>query len=300
MSQESEKTNQFCFSYTNYNDSNTTIYNNLISSFENHLLTEAQINAFITYMKGNCDQNFTKDIMYVLEDYNSLLYQSIQAIKSLLSENTRLIQNQTLSCLDNKEKKEEEKEEITIEKIKLKRPLREQIKVMAHSKKLNNGLSDRNEEPLKVSALTEDVTKEETNKEEILILKETNEILKQIEVTQSNQSFFVRKYTHNKNIDISVGYKEFLQNIVEYKYELNTLKQIKQDITMKQTSNNYNKKNEKKLNNKHYTESISPYISKKNFTDSLRIYSNQTSKEKPPFVPFTSPYSRLFSSENKG
>ena len=130
--------------------------------------------------------------------------------------------------------------------------------------------------------------------------KETNEILKQIEVTQSNQSFFVRKYTQNKNIDISVGYKEFLQNIVEYKYELNTLKQIKQDITMKQTSNNYNKKNEKKLNNKHYTESISPYISKKNFTDSLRIYSNQTSKEKPPFVPFTSPYSRLFSSENKG
>ena len=51
MSQESEKNNQLCYSYTNYNDSNTTIYNNLISSFENHLLTEAQINAFTTYMK---------------------------------------------------------------------------------------------------------------------------------------------------------------------------------------------------------------------------------------------------------
>lgn len=300
MSQESEKNNQLCYSYTNYNDSNTTIYNNLISSFENHLLTEAQINAFTTYMKGNCDQNFTKDIMYILEDYNSLLYQSIQAIKSLLSENSRLIQNQTLSCLDNTEKKEEEKEELAIEKIQLKRPLREQIKVMAHSKKVN-GLSDRNEEPLKVSALTEDVMKEETNKEELLKLKETNDILKQIEVTQANQSYFVKKYTQNKNIDISEGYKEFLQNIIEYKYELYTLKQIKQDIiTMKQTSKNYNRRTEKKLNNQHYIESISPYTSQKKFTDSLRLYSNQTSKEKPPFVPFTSPYSRLFSRENKG
>ena len=300
MSQESEKNNQLCYSYTNYNDSNTTIYNNLISSFENHLLTEAQINAFTTYMKGNCDQNFTKDIMYILEDYNSLLYQSIQAIKSLLSENSRLVQNQTLSCLDNTEKKEEEKEELAIEKIQLKRPLREQIKVMAHSKKVN-GLSDRNEEPLKVSALTEDVMKEETNKEELLKLKETNDILKQIEVTQANQSYFVKKYTQNKNIDISEGYKEFLQNIIEYKYELYTLKQIKQDIiTMKQTSKNYNRRTEKKLNNQHYIESISPYTSQKKFTDSLRLYSNQTSKEKPPFVPFTSPYSRLFSRENKG
>ena len=300
MSQESEKNNQLCYSYTNYNDSNTTIYNNLISSFENHLLTEAQINAFTTYMKGNCDQNFTKDIMYILEDYNSLLYQSIQAIKSLLSENSRLIQNQTLSCLDNTEKKEEEKEELAIEKIQLKRPLREQIKVMAHSKKVN-GLSDRNEEPLKVSALTEDVMKEETNKEELLKLKETNDILKQIEVTQANQSYFVKKYTQNKNIDISEGYKEFLQNIIEYKYELYTLKQIKQDIiTMRQTSKNYNRRTEKKLNNQHYIESISPYTSQKKFTDSLRLYSNQTSKEKPPFVPFTSPYSRLFSRENKG
>ena len=300
MSQESEKNNQLCYSYTNYNDSNTTIYNNLISSFENHLLTEAQINAFTTYMKGNCDQNFTKDIMYILEDYNSLLYQSIQAIKSLLSENSRLIQNQTLSCLDNTEKKEEEKEELAIEKIQLKRPLREQIKVMAHSKKVN-GLSDRNEEPLKVSALTEDVMKEETNKEELLKLKETNDILKQIEVTQANQSYFVKKYTQNKNIDISEGYKEFLQNIIEYKYELYTLKQIKQDIiTMKQTSKNYNRRTEKKLNNQHYIESISPYTSQKKFTDSLRLYSNQTSTEKPPFVPFTSPYSRLFSRENKG
>lgn len=300
MSQESEKNNQLCYSYTNYNDSNTTIYNNLISSFENHLLTEAQINAFTTYMKGNCDQNFTKDIMYILEDYNSLLYQSIQAIKSLLSENSRLIQNQTLSCLDNTEKKEEEKEGLAIEKIQLKRPLREQIKVMAHSKKVN-GLSDRNEEPLKVSALTEDVMKEETNKEELLKLKETNDILKQIEVTQANQSYFVKKYTQNKNIDISEGYKEFLQNIIEYKYELYTLKQIKQDIiTMKQTSKNYNRRTEKKLNNQHYIESISPYTSQKKFTDSLRLYSNQTSKEKPPFVPFTSPYSRLFSRENKG
>ena len=251
-------------------------------------------------MKGNCDQNFTKDIMYILEDYNSLLYQSIQAIKSLLSENSRLIQNQTLSCLDNTEKKEEEKEELAIEKIQLKRPLREQIKVMAHSKKVN-GLSDRNEEPLKVSALTEDVMKEETNKEELLTLKETNDILKQIEVTQANQSYFVKKYTQNKNIDISEGYKEFLQNIIEYKYELYTLKQIKQDIiTMKQTSKNYNRRTEKKLNNQHYIESISPYTSQKKFTDSLRLYSNQTSKEKPPFVPFTSPYSRLFSRENKG
>ena len=300
MSQESEKNNQLCYSYTNYNDSNTTIYNNLISSFENHLLTDAQINAFTTYMKGNCDQNFTKDIMYILEDYNSLLYQSIQAIKSLLSENSRLIQNQTLSCLDNTEKKEEEKEELAIEKIQLKRPLREQIKVMAHSKKVN-GLSDRNEEPLKVSALTEDVMKEETNKEELLKLKETNDILKQIEVTQANQSYFVKKYTQNKNIDISEGYKEFLQNIIEHKYELYTLKQIKQDIiTMKQTSKNYNRRTEKKLNNQHYIESISPYTSQKKFTDSLRLYSNQTSKEKPHFVPFTSPYSRLFSRENKG
>ena len=154
----------------NYN-SNTNIYTNLIHSFESHLLSPNQINNFVSYMQNNCDINFTKDMTYVLEDFNSLLNQSIQAIKTLLTENIRLIQNQTLTALDNKENNtennnvimndnandEEESKNINNE-IPLKKPLREQIKLMVQKRKnLQSTPFNQGEQPLNLSALKEEI-----------------------------------------------------------------------------------------------------------------------------------------------
>ena len=287
----------------NYN-SNTNIYTNLIHSFESHLLSPNQINNFVSYMQNNCDINFTKDMTYVLEDFNSLLNQSIQAIKTLLTENIRLIQNQTLTALDNKENNtennnvimndnandEEESKNINNE-IPLKKPLREQIKLMVQKRKnLQSTPFNQGEQPLNLSALKEEKKNEkDNNREDIDKLKVTNEILKQIEVTQKNMDYFVKKYNPKYKKNIPTGYKDFLQKIIEYQYDLHTLNEINQDIDGKLSSRKKIKKQEKET---------SHYLSSKKFCESLRNYTNNQTTNQPPFVPFTNPYGRLFSKDN--
>lgn len=286
----------------NYN-SNTNIYTNLLHSFESHLLSSDQINNFVLYMQNNCDINFTKDMTYVLEDFNSLLNQSIQAIKTLLTENTRLVQNQTLTALDNKENNNNnENYNVTIDtlndveenkskEIHLKKPLREQIKLMVQKRKnLQPTQFNTGEQPLNLSALKEEKKSEkENNREEIDKLKVTNEILKQIEVTQNNIDYFVKKYNPKYKKNIPTGYKDFLQKIIDYQYDLNTLKQINKDIDSKTSQNKKTTIQEKET---------SYYLSSKKFCESLRNYSNNQTTNQPPFVQFTSPYGRLFSKDN--
>ena len=75
------------------NINNNDIYIKLIKNFENHLISKEKKEAIYNYMKNYTEKNFSNDIIFILEDYNNIISQSIQAIKSLLAENERLNEN---------------------------------------------------------------------------------------------------------------------------------------------------------------------------------------------------------------
>lgn len=80
--------------YCSKNDK--SIYLNLIKNFEGHYIPEVKAEYIKNYMLLNCDPAFSGEILFLIEDYNSLLSQSIQAIKTLLSELLRLNPNESL------------------------------------------------------------------------------------------------------------------------------------------------------------------------------------------------------------
>ena len=59
------------------------LYRKLILDFQNKILKDDFKFAVLDYMKKYCDVNFSNDIMMVIEDFNSVISQAIQAIKSL-------------------------------------------------------------------------------------------------------------------------------------------------------------------------------------------------------------------------
>ncbi len=75
------------------NINNNDIYIKLIKNFENHLISNEKKEAIYNYMKNYTEKNFSNDIIFILEDFNNIISQSIQAIKSLLAENERLNEN---------------------------------------------------------------------------------------------------------------------------------------------------------------------------------------------------------------
>ncbi len=85
----------------NYENGNYYLYRKLILDFQNKILKDDFKFAVFDYMKKYCDVNFNNDIMMVIEDFNSVISQAIQAIKSLLSENERLIEEQDLRKRNN-------------------------------------------------------------------------------------------------------------------------------------------------------------------------------------------------------
>ena len=87
--------------YNNNNNNNNDIYIQLIKNFENHLITNEKKEAIYNYMKNYTEKNFSNDIIFILEDYNNIISQSIQAIKSLLAENERLNENNIIFLQNN-------------------------------------------------------------------------------------------------------------------------------------------------------------------------------------------------------
>ena len=59
----------------------------------------------------------------------------------------------------------------------------------------------------------------------IIKMKITNEILKKIENTVNYQNYFANKYSNDNN------YQTFLNNLIEYRFSLKDLNNIKTDIT---------------------------------------------------------------------
>ena len=79
------------------------IYKNLIDELENRFLNEKHKFIIFDYLRNNCDENYTNDIIIIIEDYNNIITQSIQAIKTLLCEKERLEDQNTIIIENYKE-----------------------------------------------------------------------------------------------------------------------------------------------------------------------------------------------------
>lgn len=392
---------------------NHDIYLNLIDSFKEHAIPENKKEIYKNYMTKNCSPKFCNEILMFFEDYNSLLSQSIQAIKSLLSEILKLspklnesihfdtsnnntennknknvpqifsedystfpnsnisnIKNSLRQNMNNKTnynkfksftpgeiepilKEEEEKTPFSSKinniindynsktKKNSENPNFIFNKTFSTGQNMNNGYVPKNrnkkenllsadmclrkdssdlqqrfrkgmslnnsreknsnnpfiKKPLRKRILElTDETK--AHKEEMNIMQKTNNILKNIDVTEECKEFFIKKYVDknlkdNPNLDVvNEKYKQFLDNIINYKYPTNILDSIAVDMKhmYKENKINRNKQNKSMI--------LAPGINVKDsgFKNSLRFYYDKNKdKTAKPFNQFTSPYGKLFS-----
>ena len=143
------------------------IYKNLIDEFENRFLNEKHKFIIFDYLRNYCDENYTNDIIIIIEDYNNIITQSIQAIKTLLCEKERLEDQNTIIIENYKEilnkmkseynkdidnmrneindlkiEKRNIKKENELDKNKLKKPLRGNYKSNSKEKIKNENKSN--------------------------------------------------------------------------------------------------------------------------------------------------------------
>ena len=303
------------FPQKNYNNNN--IYWDLINDFNKHFLNDKRKTLLVDYIRNNYDNCISNDLIMIIEDYNCVISQSIQAIKSLLLENERLLEEQMLNIINknerieknnvkdnenvNQEKKEEklEKESLNIiqtninnkNKGSLKKPLRRQINSRSNSKeKRNNKSLEKNKndnlnflnlnKQLKNKIYIEDnsLRNNKTNsKNKIEIMKITNEILKLIDIANEIKTYLVEKYINSSSSNYEIDYKEFLNRLINYNFDLYTLNEILTDL-----QNNNNK-------NINYQSMISKNDDIKNNPFSYSLLN------RPPFINATNPYGQLFS-----
>ena len=391
--------------YNNYSKSLKNIYRKLIEEFESHLLPENKKLAMFDYLKNNCDINFSNDVILILEDFNSIISQAIQAIRSLLSENERLVESKNLinnisdyynkvnnnenfsahnlnngnnnynydytnfshnnnnnnnlnnynydysnnnnfndfnysnnNTFNNENKKEKEniqnplnfkygKNMEMINNEPLKKPIREQLKKMAKENPNNNiqnlnNFSNSSKNSLRM-VLNGQIPINENNKtnenninnnninemisltkrREMEILKVTNEILKLIEIANEKKNYLVEKYINSSLNNYESDYKEFIDRIINYKYDILTLNNILKDLNdFYSIIPNYqlNKKKENKSYSKEKVknpiiENNNFYENNEDFKNNLRKYSSNNSVNKKPFINATNPYGHLFS-----
>jgi hypothetical protein len=391
--------------YNNYSKSLKNIYRKLIEEFESHLLPENKKLAMFDYLKNNCDINFSNDVILILEDFNSIISQAIQAIRSLLSENERLVESKNLinnisdyynkvnnnenfsahnlnngnnnynydytnfshnnnnnnnlnnynydysnnnnfndfnysnnNTFNNENKKEKEniqnplnfkygKNMEMINNEPLKKPIREQLKKMAKENPNNNiqnlnNFSNSSKNSLRM-VLNGQIPINENNKtnenninnnninemisltkrREMEILKVTNEILKLIEIANEKKNYLVEKYINSSSNNYESDYKEFIDRIINYKYDILTLNNILKDLNDFSSIIPNLQLNKKKENKSYSKEKVkNPIIENNNFYENnedfknnLRKYSSNNSVNKKPFINATNPYGHLFS-----
>ena len=379
--------------YNNYSKSLKNIYRKLIEEFESHLLPENKKLAMFDYLKNNCDINFSNDVILILEDFNSIISQAIQAIRSLLSENERLVESKNLinnisdyynkvnnnenfsahnlnngnnnynydytnfshnnnnnnnlnnynydysnnnnfndfnysnnNTFNNENKKEKEniqnplnfkygKNMEMINNEPLKKPIREQLKKMAKENPNNNiqnlnNFSNSSKNSLRM-ILNGQIPINENNKtnenninnnninemisltkrREMEILKVTNEILKLIEIANEKKNYLVEKYINSSSNNYESDYKEFIDRIINYKYDILTLNNILKDLNdFSSIIPNYqlNKKKENKSYSKEKVknpiiENNNFYENNEDFKNNLRKYSSNNSVNKKLF-----------------
>ena len=111
---------------------------------------------------------------------------------------------------------------INLEKglITVKTPIREQIRFKI-----------RNKNPKKFSLKRNKINYYSENNEKV---KLTNEILKNLNVINNYKNFFINKYTNSEYLNNNEKYKNFLYNLIEYKFDMNILIDILRDINAKE------------------------------------------------------------------
>ena len=336
----------------NYNNNND-IYIKLIKNFENHLITNEKKEAIYNYMKNYTEKNFSNDIIFILEDYNNIISQSIQAIKSLLAENERLNENNINYLQNNLNFSKQQKYSInsnflninsnnddevdsirmnihnskSIDGTNLKKPLREIFKNNLNLNKNNNVILNKNidnnniinnndnenkfeliqknfknnlNKNLKMNKSNENIinnsffeTSNINKKEKIEKIKITNEILKKINIMNKNKLYFTNKYIQNSKNEnnLEEKYKNLLNKIINYNFDIRSLIEINSDLIKFQTKNKKNNENPKIIK---YSPFILEPNESKEFKSNLRIYNNEKTNQKP-FLNYTSPYGQLFS-----
>ncbi len=264
-------------------------YKQLIENFENYILPENKKISLIDYMKNKCDYIFTNEIIGILNNYNSIILQSIQAIRNLISENERKNNqdynnnNYIINHYDAREKYsqlnnkinnsqiyyqnplinnyEKRNEKINLKTNLLKKPLRDTIKFQSNHQrnrknKLNLNpiksltpntslrilLSSKRNETKRNQTINYNKSISKEKKKELEIMKKTNDILKLIEITSKHKKFFNDKYIGINNKEIDNNYKQFLDNIINYKYNIDILKNIYDDILNMCVRSSINKK----------------------------------------------------------
>ena len=310
------------------------IYKNLIDELENRFLNEKHKFIIFDYLRNNCDENYTNDIIIIIEDYNNIITQSIQAIKTLLCEKERLedqntiiienykeilnkLKNDYYKDIDNMKNKIKElnneklnnKNENELDKNKLKKPIRGNYKSNSKEKTKNEILKNSNNNIKRSLRMTfnkqipnlsnleynnfQNVNPNNNNKytnQEIQIIKITNEILKSIEKMNEIKDFLVKKYINSSSLDYNKDYKDFLNKLINYQFDVITLKNILSDVKNK---NNLSKTQEE-LNNEYQSNQLIL-----NTPNLINYNSSYSLLNRPPFINATNPYGRLFSEKNK-
>jgi hypothetical protein len=310
------------------------IYKNLIDELENRFLNEKHKFIIFDYLRNNCDENYTNDIIIIIEDYNNIITQSIQAIKTLICEKERLedqntiiienykeiinkLKNDYYKDIDNMKNKIKElnneklnnKNENELDKNKLKKPIRGNYKSNSKEKTKNEILKNSNNNIKRSLRMTfnkqipnlsnleynnfQNVNPNNNNKytnQEIQIIKITNEILKSIDKMNEIKDFLVKKYINSSSLDYNKDYKDFLNKLINYQFDVITLKNILSDVKNK---NNLSKIQEE-LNNEYQSNQLIL-----NTPNLINYNSSYSLLNRPPFINATNPYGRLFSEKNK-
>ena len=310
------------------------IYKNLIDELENRFLNEKHKFIIFDYLRNNCDENYTNDIIIIIEDYNNIITQSIQAIKTLICEKERLedqntiiienykeiinkLKNDYYKDIDNMKNKIKElnneklnnKNENELDKNKLKKPIRGNYKSNSKEKTKNEILKNSNNNIKRSLRMTfnkqipnlsnleynnfQNINPNNNNKytnQEIQIIKITNEILKSIDKMNEIKDYLVKKYINSSSLDYNKDYKDFLNKLINYQFDVITLKNILSDVKNK---NNLSKIQEE-LNNEYQSNQLIL-----NTPNLINYNSSYSLLNRPPFINATNPYGRLFSDKNK-
>ena len=310
------------------------IYKNLIDELENRFLNEKHKFIIFDYLRNNCDENYTNDIIIIIEDYNNIITQSIQAIKTLICEKERLedqntiiienykeiinkLKNDYYKDIDNMKNKIKElnneklnnKNENELDKNKLKKPIRGNYKSNSKEKTKNEILKNSNNNIKRSLRMTfnkqipnlsnleynnfQNINPNNNNKytnQEIQIIKITNEILKSIDKMNEIKDYLVKKYINSSSLDYNKDYKDFLNKLINYQFDVITLKNILSDVKNK---NNLSKTQEE-LNNEYQSNQLIL-----NTPNLINYNSSYSLLNRPPFINATNPYGRLFSEKNK-
>ena len=201
------------------------------------------------------------------------------------------------------------KNENELDKNKLKKPIRGNYKSNSKEKTKNEILKNSNNNIKRSLRMTfnkqipnlsnleynnfQNINPNNNNKytnQEIQIIKITNEILKSIDKMNEIKDYLVKKYINSSSLDYNKDYKDFLNKLINYQFDVITLKNILSDVKNK---NNLSKIQEE-LNNEYQSNQLIL-----NTPNLINYNSSYSLLNRPPFINATNPYGRLFSEKNK-